>query len=79
MPKFLSYDEPVVETRTIEILSEDGSPFYITAKRLDDKILVQTIANVNGHICTAKDLVKETRLPVESIKKLISEAFLPKK
>ena len=74
MPKFLSYMEPVVEKRTIEVQGEDCF-YYIVAKRTGDKIIVETISDVQGHICTASDLVKETRLTVPQVKKLIESAF----
>jgi hypothetical protein len=75
MPKFLTYGNPIVEVRTIEVLSEDGFPFYIKAKRTGDKIIVETISNAQGHVCTAADLLRETHKTVPEIKKIIETAF----
>ena len=79
MPKILSYDHSARDVRTIEVVSKefskDGAIFYIKAERLDDKIVVESISDVRGNICTAADIVRGTMMPIKEIRKLIKNAF----
>ena len=76
MPKILSYNPPVNEVRDVEIPLQDGSPaFTLRVRKLDNKILVESVADANGRVTTANDMVRATKLTVEEIKDLIELAF----
>lgn len=53
----------------------DGCSFFVRARRISDKILVEEISNSMGHLSTVMDVVRETGHSVESIRDAITEAF----
>ncbi len=77
MPKILTYNPPVNEVREVGIAPKNDSDnrYTLFVRRIDDKILVETISDRHGHISTASDLVRDTKLTVDQIKEMILLCF----
>ncbi len=74
--KILSYSRTTNEVRDVEVPLSDGSAhFTLRARKINDKVLIETISDWNGRITTASDVVKGSRLSVDEIRNLIELAF----
>ena len=75
MAKILSYDNAVNEVRDVEFLCQDGTSYSLKVRKINDKILIEVIADSQGRITTAADFVRGTKLPLEEIRERIYLAF----
>lgn len=79
MPKILSYNHTTNEVRDVEVPLPDGSAsFTLRARKINDKVLIETISDWNGRITTASDVVRASKLTVDEIRDLIELAFKEK-
>ena len=80
MPRFLSYERNIDEVRDVAIPFHDGSnDFVLRVRRTPSRMLVETIAGPDGRIASVGDVVRESRLSVNEIRRLISTAFEPER
>lgn len=77
MPKILTYNPSVNEVREVGIAPEKDpdNRYTLFVRRFENKILVETISDRHGHISTAGDLVRDTKLTVDQIKEMILLCF----